>query len=203
MIDHVTEAQCKSYLDILARKTGGKLVKKQSAFEMEMIAKVFDLIRKAGVSVPSEEDFLNRYATTLGPLVYLPDGWDPMTRLLVGTHEFEHVAQWNHGEFESDLGIPGRLDFAWLYLTNGEARVRLEQRANRAYWEVAHIGLGLPLPEVSEACRFLEAGYALSGSDLELSKMLATTWLNEVRYQLVDTEAGAAGIDALRSVGIV
>ena len=199
----VTEAQFQAFQKQLLRPLGGRLINRESAYEMGLIARLFDFLHELGLPLPPREEFLNGYATTLGPMVYLPSGWDPTTKLITLVHEAEHVSQWNTGEFDDDVGIAGHFDMAFLYLTSGQARVRLEQRAARAAGEFIHAVSDLPrLPSIAEATRFLEAGYLLGGEDLAFANDLAVHWLTEVGHGMYDTTAGREAIRVAQTLGI-
>ncbi len=201
----ITEQQFQAFQRQLLGRVGGRLINRESSYEMGLIARLFDFLHELGMPLPTREEFLNGFATTLGPMVYMPSSWDPETKLLTLVHEAEHVRQWATGEFEDEEGIAGHFDMAFLYLTNGQARVRLEERAARAAGEFQHamVSSGRPrLPSIEEATRFLEASYALGPDDLQFAKDLATHWLTEVGYGLYDTTAGIEAIAIAKQQGI-
>lgn len=198
----ITEQQSNDYVESLRLKMRGTLLRQDSPLDVGLIKSILDTLRSLGVKMPTDEEFLRVATTALGPLVYLPNGLTAEGRILAGTHALEHVDQFHWGEYHGAAGIRPGFDMAWLYLMTGQGRVRLEQRANRAMWEVAHIGLKKPLPTVDEACAFLESGYLLSEDDKKLSHELAASWLTEVGYGIADTAAGQEGIEYIRSSGL-
>lgn len=201
----ITEAQFQSFQRALLSRMGGRLINRESAYEMGLIGQLFDFLHNLGFPLPSREEFLSNFATTLGPMVYMPSSWDPQTKLITLVHEAEHVRQWATGEFEDDVGIDGHFDMAFLYLFNGQGRVRLEERAARAAGEFVHARRrsdGPRLPSIDEATRFLEVSYALGADDLQFSRDLATHWITEVGHGFYDTTAGRAAIEIAEQQGI-
>jgi len=193
----ITAEQSDLYLEHVRKSVGGSLLQEKSALDIGFVKHMLNTLRALGVKIPSDEEFLEFQTTAIGPMLYLPSGLGPEKRLLAGVHGFEHVSQFQRGEYEDDAGIPEGFAMAFLYLSNGQARVRLEQRANRAAWEVAHIGLKKSLPTVEEVCGIFETGYFLSDDDKKLSKELALQWLTEVRYDIADTAAGRACLEKI------
>lgn len=201
----ITEQQFQSFQRALLSRMGGRLVNRESAFEMNLVGQLFDFLHGVGFPLPTREEFLSNFATTLGPMVYIPSSWDPQTKLITLVHEAEHVRQWATGEFEDEAGIDGHFDMAFLYLFNGQARVRLEERAARAAGEFIHARTlsGKPrLQSIDEATRFLEASYALGADDIQFSRDLAAHWLTEVNHGFYDTTAGRAAIEIAEQMGI-
>jgi hypothetical protein len=189
-------------LEHVRKIVGATILREKSLIDIGFVKHFLAVLRSLGVAIPSDEEFLELQTTTIGPMLYIPDGLPAERRLFVGIHGLEHASQFHKGEYEDKVGIREGLAMAFLYFTQGQARVRLEQRANRAAWEVLHIGLGVRLPTTEEACSFLETGYVLSENDRKLSKELAAQWLTEVKYNIADTTAGRAGIEFLKSAGI-
>lgn len=189
-------------IEHVRKSVGAMILKERSALDIGVVKHLLGALRALGVKIPSDEEFLEFQTTTIGTMLYLPNGMDAEKRLFAAIHGLEHVSQFQKGEYEGDGGIKDGMEMAFLYLANGQARARLEQRANRAAWEVAHIALKKPLPKIEEACSFLEVGYLLSEDDKKLSRELAAQWLTEVRYGIADTVAGRSGIDYLKSVGV-
>lgn len=199
----ITDGDVRHFHSEMGRRFHGSVIDKDNAIEMKIVANVLDTIRLVtGRPLPSAQEFMQNYATTLLNRIYIPPTWDAATRLSVGVHEFTHVDQLWHGEFEGDEGIGGSFGFAYLYLTEDEARIRLEQRALRAQWEVNYIALGQPLPSPKDMTEILEGGYALSPTSLQLAEDLADLWITEVHYGKVDTETGIQAIKLLRTMGV-
>jgi len=186
----------------MGRKFHGMVIDKTQATEMAIVGNIFEILHVVGVNVPTAAEFKANFATTLGPLVYLPSGWDSRTQIDVGTHEFTHVDQFWTGEFKGDVGFGAGFGFAYLYLMEPEARVRAEQHAMRAQWELKHLAFGEPLPKPKDCAMILEHGYMLDASALKLAEDLAEVWLTEVYYGKVDTDTGAEAIRIVKALGI-
>lgn len=199
----VTAMDARFFLSEMGNRLRGRVLDKTHAVEMQIVANVLDTVRIAtGGALPDAQTFMKDYATTIGPLVYLPEGWDPRTMIDVATHEFEHVNQFWRGEFGGSGGFGGGASFAYLYLMDEEVRVRAEQRAMRAQWEVRRAVFGEDLPPPNVFATILEQGYALSPKALRLSRDLAEVWTTEVHYGRVDTTAGEVAIRVLSSMGL-
>ena len=199
----LVEMDARYFLSEMGNRLRGRVIDKTHAVEMQVVANVLDTVRLvAGVKLPDAQTFMRDYATTIGPLVYLPEGWDTKTLIEVGTHEFEHVNQFWRGEYGGSVGFAAGPSFAYLYLMDEEVRVRAEQRAMRAQWEVRHVVFGDEMPHPSTFATILESGYALSDKGLKLARDLAEIWTTEVHYGRVDTAAGEAAIRVLSAAGM-
>lgn len=199
----LTDLDARYFLSEMGNRLRGRVLDKAHAVEMQIVANVLDTVRLvAGASLPDAQTFMRDYATTIGPLVYLPDGWDAKTRIDVGTHEFEHVNQFWRGEYGGVGGFSAGPSFAYLYLMDEEVRVRAEQRAMRAQWEVRRVVFGEELPHPSTFATILEGGYALSDKGLKLARDLAEIWTTEVHYGRIDTAAGEAAVRVLTAAGL-
>jgi len=199
----LTDLDARYFLSEMGNRLRGRVLDKAHAVEMQIVANVLDTVRLvAGASLPDAQTFMRDYATTIGPLVYLPDGWDAKTRIDVGTHEFEHVNQFWRGEYGGVGGFSAGPSFAYLYLMDEEVRVRAEQRAMRAQWEVRRVVFGEELPHPSTFATILEGGYALSDKGLKLARDLAEIWTTEVHYGRIDTAAGETAIRVLTAAGL-
>lgn len=188
-----TQQQADAFARFMSQRFRCTVVRKQSAMEMQVLATLFDIGRRFNLSVPAGEDFLERAATTIAWLVYLPDGLSPDQQIETLTHECQHVHQfWAHG-----LGLPGGPGFMWLYITAPEARVRYEVEAYRTALELGH-ARGAPLPDLDALAFPLEGGYALTAGDVQLGRDLLETAATSAKLGLVSTEAARAAIDWLR-----
>lgn len=203
-IREITDADVRFFNAEMGRRFRGRVMSKTGAVEMEYVAKILDTIRIiTGKPLPDAKTFMENCATTILVAVYMPDKWDPQTKIEIGTHEFTHVDQLWNGEFDGDEGFGSGFNFAYLYLADEQARIRAEQRAFRSQWEVAHLALGKPLPHPKDMATILEGGYALSPESLKLAEDLAEVWITEVHYGKVDTDTGAYAINLLKTLGVV
>lgn len=170
----LTDKDFRSLSAYLSTRAKAHVVFKQDAIEMKMMASVIDDVRGIlGSSVISMtgKDWMERYATTIGPLVYIPENWSPLAKVCGLVHEIQHVHQWNKRQPQSDL--PSDLGFAWLYLTSGEARVRFEVEGYRAGQLEAYRLLTGTIPDLGPLAAPLEGPtYILSDEDKKLAHVL-------------------------------
>lgn len=194
----------------MERRFNARIVSKNDAVEMRIIAAALDVARTLGASVPTAGDFLERTATTIGPLIYVPDSFwdDPAFLVEIITHECQHVWQFWHGTGDghanaADRDLPGGFGFAWLYLVEPEARVRIEAEAYAAGMEARTIGLGEPLPPSLDALAMpLEGGYALGREHIVLGRALLESAATTISHGAAMTEAGQRAIEVLRMLGV-
>lgn len=128
----------------------GSKVSNKSAPEMELLGYLLDAMK-----IVDKETFLQRYATTIGTTIYLPERerteWEDV---IVATHEHEHIARWLHNPPE----------FTLLYVTNPAYRALEEARAYASGMALHHWRYGV-VPPIEPILGSLSA-YAL-GSDIE------------------------------------
>ena len=129
---------------------------------MRGVAAVFGVAAMLGANVPSSDEFLTRFATTLGPVVFLPRGMPRgKRRTLLVLHEIGHGAQF----WEAPLFFPR------AYLQSGERRAGYEAGAERGRIEGAWLLYGeLPTAEGIDA--FMVHGYACDAPDVTLAQQL-------------------------------
>jgi hypothetical protein len=194
----------------MAERFHARLVRKSDAIEMKLVAAALEAARLFGARLPSTDEFLTRYATTIGPMIYLPDSmWDdPRALVEVVTHECQHVRQFWRGSGDgvagpTDRDLPGGFGFGWLYLTQGEARVRFEAEAYVAGLEATVIGIGEPLPTSLEPLvQPLEGGYALNDGEIALARGLLEVGATQVAQGVALTDAGQTAVELLRQLGV-
>lgn len=148
--------------------------------EIATVAAVFDVARLFGVGVPSTADFLDRFWTTLGPVIFRPRGQadDLGERLRVLSHELTHVVQ-----FWRDP-----VDFLKRYAT-ARGRAELEAEAERGALEVWWLLTG-GAPEDLGAVDVTRHGYALDGAHADLTRDLLESAVTSVRAGVVSTDVG-------------
>ena len=159
---------------------------KGKAVEMEVVAGVFDVAKLLGAGVPSSEEFLMRYWTTLGPVIYAPadraGNLGASLRVLV--HELTHVVQF----WRDPLGFVGR------YLTS-RGRAELEAEAERAACEAWWILTG-EIPADLGAVDITRHGYALDSlpgehdDHADLTRDLLEQAVTSVRAGVLSTDVG-------------
>lgn len=187
-----------------------RIVGKDNAVEMKILAAALDVAKTFGAGVPGGDDFLHRTATTIGPVIYLPDAFwaDPAFAVEVVTHECQHVHQFWRGSGDgvsgpTDRDLPGGFGFAWLYLVEPEARVRYEVEAYHAGLEARVIGLGEPMPVSIDALAMpLEGGYALGDDHVRLGRSLLESAATTVSHGVAMTAAGERSVEVLRLLGV-
>jgi hypothetical protein len=197
----VTQAQVDRLKGHLSRRFFCTVIDKSAAIEMQYVSMAFDILsRIPGVdALPDGKTFLERYSTTIGPMVYLASNLSPRDQLIVLAHEVQHVHQfWNGG-----LGLPGGPGLWWLYLVEREARVRYEADAYATSLEVEYALTGA-LPSLDELAFPLEGGYALTEKELKLGRDLlnvsATSLANGLKGV---TPVGLEVVEWLRREGLL
>ena len=154
---------------------------KGDAIEMQVIAAVFGVVQLFGAGIPSTDEFLVRYWTTLGPVVYPAAGVDRSAmgaHLRVLCHELTHVVQ-----FWRDP-----VDFIARYLTS-KGRAELEAEAERGACEVWWILTG-EAPADLGAVDITRHGYALDDSHADLTRDLLEQAVTSVRAGALSTDVG-------------
>lgn len=152
---------------------------KGDAIEMRVIAAVFGVASLLGVDVPTSGEFVTRYWTTLGPVIYAPRGAGATsTHARVVFHELTHVVQ-----FWRDP-----VAFVAKYLTP-KGRAELEAEAERGAIEVWWLLTGT-LPESIDALAVTRHGYALDESHARLTQDLLETACTSVARGVISTDVG-------------
>lgn len=192
-----TQAEADAFALEMSRRFHARIIRKDMAIEMQLLAALFDGLRALGVQLPVGGDFLNHWATTLGPFIYMPPGLSPDDQIEVLAHEMQHVHQFWGGASQAGLG--GGLNMAFLYLVEPEARVRYEVDAYRTGLEV-QFARARALPGLEQLVMPLEGGYALGANEHELARDLLEVAATSVSKGVVTTEAGRAALDVLRHV---
>lgn len=175
----------------MTTKFGAKLIPKESAFEMEAIAYGMDLGRFAGMTgLSSREDFMKLITTTIGTNIYMAAQHrnDPLSLIEVLTHECQHVLQFK------ESGI----NFAWLYLAEGEARVKYEVDAYAA-GVAMHRWLtgGVPEGTIAGTVNSLANVYHLRQADLDLAEKMLQSHMASLKAGVVMSASAREGIDFL------
>lgn len=161
---------------------------KSDAVEMEATAKVFDVARLLGAGVPTSDDFMSRYWTTLGPVIYAPQGRLPRLgqHLRVLAHEVGHVVDF----WVDPVGFVAR------YCTD-KGRAELEAHAERGAMEVIWLLDGrLPTYAGVDVTRH---GYALGAGHADLTQGLLEQAATAVSAGLVSTDVGLEALAWLRA----
>ena len=153
-----TAEQASAFTEAMASQFGARIVRRSDAIEYAMIkAAVLELTR----GLVDIEKYLSTYSFSLGPLVYLADAHadEPDRRMEIVTHECEHVRQF----------FDEKLTFAFLYLTEGEARAKYEAEAYASQLEF-RLARGGSLPTEAELCAPIHtAAYRLDEAQKRLA----------------------------------
>lgn len=153
---------------------------KGDATEMMIVAAVFGVVALFGGNVPTSADFLHRYWTTLGPVIYAPaeDANDYAAHLRVLLHELTHVVQFWRAP----------LDFLRRYLTS-TGRAELEAEAERGACEGWWVLTGT-IPADLGVIDITRHGYALDDSHADLTRDLLEQAVTSVRAGVLSTDVG-------------
>lgn len=146
----------------LCRRLKARVVVKGDSSVMRVIAETFGVAAMLGANVPTSQEFLTGFATTLGPVVFLPAGvTDPKRRIGLVFHEVGHVQAFWH----EPLFMPR------AYLQSGEKRATYEAAAERGRFEGMNQLYG-ELPTADRVHTFLAHGYACDAPDVTLAQQL-------------------------------
>lgn len=140
------------------------------------------------LNLPSEEEFRNDYATTIGPVCWMPSKWSGWKRILVLTHEGHHAESF----------YTQALRYAEEYITDPNWRMLYEIDAESARWELERWLTGeLPKAEVK---RFGH-GYAVDAATVDpheaTARQMLTTIDASIAGDYFNTRSGLAMRDAI------
>ena len=178
----LTPAGCAALEAYLCKKYRAVVLEKDDSTIMRVIAMAFGVLALFGVGVPTSEAFLTRYATTLGPVIFMPKGLtDPVRRLLLLLHELGHVRQF----WDDPLGFPR------AYVGSEERRAIYEAEAERGRIEGDWVLTGA-LPTAGAIAGFMEHGYAVSVQAADLARDLLASAATTTSHGLLATDVGKA-----------
>lgn len=155
---------------------------------VEVVAAVFDVADLFGAGVPSGDDFVTRYWTTIGPVVFAPPGRTEQLgeHLRILSHEVGHGVQF----WRDHVAYLGR------YLTP-RGRAELEAEAERGACEVWWILTGA-IPGDLGAVDICRHGYALKtrpgehDDHADLTRDLLEQAVTSIRAGVISTDVGLA-----------
>jgi len=162
---------------------------------MEFIAAMFDVADLFEAGVPTGDDFLTRYWTTIGPVIFTPLGLSTVLgeNLRVLSHEITHVVQfWRDGA-----------GFMLRYLTS-RGRAELEAESERGAIETWWILTG-ETPTDLGSIDITRHGYALKTAPGEhddvadLTRDLLEQAVTSVRAGVISTDVGLAVLGWMRA----
>jgi hypothetical protein len=173
----------------LCHRFKARIVVKGDSAAMHVVAEVFGVAAMLGVNVPTSNEFLTGFATTLGPVVFLPAGvTDPRQRIGLVLHEVGHVAAFWH----EPLFMPR------AYLQSGEKRATYEAAAERGRFEGLHQLYG-ELPTADRVHTFLAHGYACAAPDVSLAQDLLDAAATATASGVVSSPVGLAVMEWKRA----
>lgn len=161
-----------------------RIVDRDKAPEFAMIRAA---VEAATLGLVDIEDLMSSYSFTIGPMVYLsPEHTkDPDVLACILVHECEHVTQF----------YEGKLDFVWLYATEGEARVKYEAQAYAAGQVEWLLARGQPLWPLEKLIWPLEsAAYLLKQEHVVLGKQILEARATQAANGVVASRAAQAAI---------
>lgn len=160
---------------------------KGDAVEMMAISVAFGVAVLFGAGVPETSEFLTRYWTTLGPVIYRPSGAVLEDSLRVLFHELTHVVQFWRNPWE----------YVRRYLAS-RGRAELEAEAERAACEGWWILTG-ELPADMGSVDITRHGYALDDGHADLTRDLLEQAATSVRAGVISTDVGLAVLAWVRA----
>lgn len=167
----------------LCQRFRAQVTEKGESAIMLAVAFVFGVAAMLGAGVPTSAEFLTRFATTLGPVVFLPKGMEPRGkhRVLLLLHELGHVeAFW-----------AAMLFYPRAYVQSGEFRGTVESQAERGRIEGAWLLFG-ELPTADAVHGFMEHGYAVERPDITLAQQLLDIAATGTASGVVSSPVGLA-----------
>lgn len=140
----------------------GAVIGSKASLPWALAALAFDAARALGVKVPSGEQLVRDYGTTIGPSIWPPEReLDPVSLLVLMVHELTHVKQWWRD--------PARM-MVW-YVQHREMRAgRYEGEAYGQGYAMLWALTGQLPARVEDLPSALVYGYALEADDVALAQ---------------------------------
>lgn len=165
------------------------VIHKRGAPEMEAAA---SLLSAGGIPI-SRDQFLDSYATTIGPRVYIPfdigvaGRFTLLDQLYLAVHEHDHVAQSRRDG----------LRYEQLYMTDSGARAAYEAEAMAAEAEVQY-WLTATLPNAYDRVRSLGA-YGCTTADIQVALEILLSRYASILSGVRSSEAAHSAITYLQT----
>ena len=168
---------------------------KASSPEMRAIAEVFRYAPLLGQhGYPTPDDFLLRYVTTIGPVMYMTDDAEaladtnPVAYVALHAHEATHGVQW----YREPVTFPGRYLGLVLNAQGGEKEPRAlyEAEAEVAALEAVYLLTGRLPSSALELARRFSAGYGFGDAETLYQSAVFTAAVTSVASGLITTKAG-------------
>jgi hypothetical protein len=170
--------------DYMSNEFGSKVRDKVDSQEMDVVSDFLE-----GIGVMDRDLFMDRFATTVMDVIYLPRKFDETDLLwsvhLCG-HENQHVHQWN----------VGRERFIIHYIGSKPRRMALEVEAMRVNMELDHF-LERRKRNVERWVRKL-LGYGLDNSNLATAEKTLSMAQKVIEKGGIETAAGKQLIEFLK-----
>jgi hypothetical protein len=163
---------------------------KETSTLMKAISFGMDVGSAFSSGLPKGDDFMTRFATTVGTEVFLPKSIrdNPLSVLEVVTHEAQHVVQFNATNVE----------FAWFYLTDPVARAQFEADAYASGIAVRGWLTGQPPTEsIPWVLDTLVKSYHLKAEDRVYAETALKSHMASLSAGVVTTRAAATALDFL------
>ena len=163
---------------------------KETSTLMKAISFGMDVGSAFSSGLPKGDDFMTRFATTVGTEVFLPKSIreNPLSVLEVVTHEAQHVVQFNATNIE----------FAWFYLTDPVARAQFEADAYASGIAVRCWLTGQPPTEsIPWVLDTLVKSYHLKAEDRVYAETALKSHMASLSAGVVTTSAAATALDFL------
>lgn len=166
----------------------GSRVARKCAPEMQLVAGALETMGILGAN-----EFLERYATTLGRTIYLPfeigvgNERELDSQIRLCAHEHQHVVQY----------LEGGPKFAWEYISDSARRAYYEADALRATMEL-HYWLYGEVPNVTMLAEGLK-GYGCSQQDIIVCAQANLMVSKVIEQGGVGSDAGKTAIEWLDS----
>lgn len=166
--DDIAEALCHAHDAVIVRKADSKLMGTVTSL-LRVVDGVRDAARILGVdlaaldTLPTAKEWLT-YGTTLGHMVFTPDGMTPYQRIRLLTHEFTHVDEAAHR---------GSFQLAVDYVFSTAERTKLECASYSAERQVARAfepkgAIFEPVPQILRIAH----GYGLPEKAIQFGNLL-------------------------------
>lgn len=182
----------REFTDYMTSTFGASVSPKETSEVMKAVAMGMDLAKTFGGSgLASSDDFLNRFTTTLGSEIFMPklvlEEAEFAVYADILTHECQHVSDFHKNAIE----------FAWLYLSEPEARVKLEADAYAGGLSVyAWLKKGFSLDsEVGRVVDALVSAYHVGPSDADLAREILRSHFVSLKHGIRMSQASRTALN--------
>lgn len=184
-----TEESYKEYEAFICKKFDVDVIDRNDVPKIQELSKFIDVIRIFAPNMPKGDEWIESWSFAFANRLFIAKTDDPIARASILAHEAQHGLQWHRKTPQAD--IPPHFYFMWLYVTEQEARVRLEVEAYRAGHEVHHMLSGT-LHDARSVGSVLEGGYLLSAEQAKFAEKLYEPAELSMSYGVYSTEVAVA-----------